>query len=372
MAATDTPSVTKKFLAGTALAVTVVSLLGGTVMGTPFLFWAYHIHQAGSYMEQGLVWPEPRYSDSLPAAVNATALGHALGHLHQASRWRSDHFHSYRLQAQVHTALGQWRDAEMNIARARQRAAGNPLVHLDAVIVYEQIMAQLASGARTVLWSRLTTEPGAFTAPPLDSICTAPADLATCDVLYEPVVLPVADLIPTLTWEAPYLGVKDGHTVDFTLEVPAEPSALSFLLGLHPDSTAAPPAAATMTMGLRHPGETTFTPIHQFSFTADNSRAGWIPGAIELTPWAGTTVEIRLSVDAPAQHAGWGQLTLADPDTAILLSLTPEIRWQEALLAGEFRSSDMEALIKEAENRGIVGISDAWTKRFDFLVSQGR
>ncbi len=372
MASTGSPSVAKKLWAGTALVVTVLALLGGIVLGTPFLFWAYHVHKAGSYMEQGLVWPEPRYSDSLPSAVNDTALSHALVHLHQAARWRPAHFHSYRLQAQVHTALGQWRDAEMNITRARQHAAGNPLVHLDAVVIYEQILTELETGSHTALWSQLTAAPDAVITPPLDTICGTPADVTVCDVLYEPVGLPVADLIPTLVWEAPYLGIRDGHTVDFTLAVPADPSGLSFLLGLHPDGTSPPPDTATVTVALRSPGATAFEPIHQFAFTTDNSRSGWTPGAVELTPWAGTTVTIRLSVAAPAHHAGWGQLTLADPDTAILLSLTPEMRWQDALLAGEFRSSDMEALIKEAENRGIPGISEPWTKRVQFLVSQGR
>ncbi len=341
-------------------------------MGTPFLFWSYHIHKAGTFMEQGMVWPEPRYSDSQPTAVNAIALSHALVHLHQASRWRPNHFHSYRLQAQIHTSLGQWREAEANSAKARQRAYGNPMVHLDAVVIYEQIMAQLEPKSNTSLWSRLTTAPASITDPPIDTLCTAPADLAVCDFLYESVVLPISGLLPALTFEAPYLGIRDGHAFVFPLDVPSEPSALSFLMGLHPDNTGPPPDTVTMTIGLRSTGETDFDPLYQFSFTTDNQGTGWIPGAIELSPWADTTVEIRLAVEAPAHHAGWGQLTLADPETSVFLSLTPKIRWQDALLAGEFKSSNMEALIKEAENRGVEGISAAWTERLNYLVSQGR
>ncbi len=372
MSVTDTPSLSKKLLAGTALTLTVLSLLGGIAMGTPFLFWAYHIHQAGAHMEQGLVWPEPRYSDALPSAVNAQALSQALAHLRQAARWRPEHFHSYRLQAQVHTALGQWREAETNIAHARLYAMGNPLVHLDAVVIYEQIMTQLTTGSHTALWPSLITTPGALTAPALDAICTVPVNLATCDFLYAPVALPLHGLPPDLVWEAPYLGLRGDRTLTFNLAVPTAPSALSFLLGLHPDNPDRVAGTATLTISVRSPDEPVLQTVHEFTFAADHSNGGWIPGAVELTPWAGTTVEVQLAVDAPDQHVGWGQLTLGEPETAMLHALTPDIRWQDALRAGEFRSSDMETLIREAENRGIENVSAAWRQRADFLQSQAR
>ena len=371
-AASATPA--RKFAAGLALALTLAALGAGAFFGTPFLFWAWHIHRAGAFMEQGLVWPDPHYSDSLPTSVNALALGHALDQLDRAQGWRPRHFHAYRLRARIFMALKRWIEAEQAIARARQRAPLNPLVQFDGVLIYEQMMAVLAQDAAPLLWPRIKAHPDSLTAPAFNAICEHPVDLTACDYLYDDITLPVAGLATdALTWTAPFLGIRGPQPVEIALTLPFDAQALSYIAAVLPENAGPLPEQAPLTLQLRAEGEADFTTLSQRHFTAGDSQKGWMPGFASLAPWAGHRVHLRFQASSPAHHMGWGQLALAqEADAGAIMARIPQVRWQEALLAGNFRSSDMTALAAEAQNRGQTARSQAWARRAAFLQAEGR
>lgn len=85
-------------------------LLGalGLLALRPILGWAYHLNRAGTLMVAGIVWPEPRRSDSLPLLRDDRKARQALEHLAAASRWRPNHPYSFRLAGQVYAAQANW------------------------------------------------------------------------------------------------------------------------------------------------------------------------------------------------------------------------------------------------------------------------
>lgn len=373
VATTAAATPARKFAVGLALALTLAALGAVAFFGTPFLFWAWHIHRAGSFMEQGLVWPDPHYSDSLPTPINALALGRALDQLDRAQDWRPRHFHAYRVRARIFMALGQWIEAEQAIARARQRAPLNPLVQFDGVLIYERMMAVLARDAAPLLWPRIAASPDSLTAPAFNAICQHPVDLTACDYLYADITLPVAGLATdALTWTAPFLGIRGSQSVEIALTLPFDVEALSYIAAVLPENAGPLPEQAPLTLQIRAEGAADFATISQRHFTAGDSQKGWMPGFASLAPWAGQRVHLRFQASSRAHHMGWGQLALAQAETGAIMARIPQVRWQEALLAGNFRSSDMMALAAEAQNRGQEERSQAWARRAAFLQAEGR
>lgn len=365
---TSPSSRAKTAAAGLALGLTAGFVLGSIIFATPFLFWAYHIHRAGSVMEQGLAWPETRYADSLPSWTDAQDPAKALVHLARAQHWRARHFHGYRLEARIYMALGQWLEAETAIAQARQRAPRNPLVHFDGVLIYEQMMRALEADAGVPVWPQTVAVPDGPVVSLPDTVCIGAAEATACNFIYDDqVTLPVADLAASgLTWPAPFLGARGAQPLEFAVDLPAQTTGLSFLMAAHPDVPAAAPIS--LSIQVRTGTGPEFTTVSEHVLPSGHS--GWVPGQVSLAAWTGETLHVRMQADVEGGYAGWGQLSITDEDTSELLARTPLIRWQEALLAGNFRSSDMMALAAEAENRGDTGRSEAWQRRASFLEAQ--
>src|SRR5690348_15959356 len=84
-----------------ALALLACILLALAWLLAPTLLWAYDIELAGRLIDRGLAWPEPRSSDSLPAARNEQALDQALAYLADAILQRPTHSQAYRLAGQI-------------------------------------------------------------------------------------------------------------------------------------------------------------------------------------------------------------------------------------------------------------------------------
>lgn len=359
-------------MAGAALGLTVLGLLAGVVFGAPHLFWAYRIQKAGALMEQGMVWPDPRYSDSLPQTVNALALSNSLVHLDRAQRWRPQHFHGYRQQARVHMALGEWLAAERYITQARHRADANPLVQFDATLVYEGMMAELeADPSLQPLWDFVWDAPERLIEPDLSAVCLFPLDATACGILIEDLTLPVDGMPSTLTWEAAFLGLRRGQVMELMLDLPSAPRALAFLLAVHPDGPSLPSAGAGLSLKVRTGPEAEWRTVHQHAFAPADGASVWVPATVDLSPWAGQAVTLRLEAEAE-RLMGWGQLTLADPAAAAMLAQVPTVRWRETLLAGDHTSRDLMALATEADNRGHTERGAAWLRRAEFVEGMGR
>ena len=364
------PEVTpaKKLAAIVALTLTGTGLIAGLLWGFPFLVWAYNVHQAGTHMERGMAWPEERHSDSLPQALDITALETALTFLDKAQAARPQHFHAFRLEGQIFMALDAWLQVEPAIAAAIARAPGNPLVHFDHVIVYEQMMQALAADAGHQLWPQVRAQPGLLVHPAYSEVCTDPQEPALCPYLYTRLSLPVAGAL----WEAPFLGFKGSQDMEAILALPPDAEALAYLLAVWPQPGEELTGSLSAQLQIRGEGDKDFTTLSSHDLSAADHQGVWLPGVVSLAPWTGQTVTFRWETRSPGHIIGWGQMTLATAEISGMTARTPRLRWGQALWAGGFDSRDTRALAAEAENIGQAEQHAAWLRRSELLESLGR
>ena len=358
----------KKLAAISALSLTAAGLLAALLWGYPFTVWASHVYQAGTYMQRGLAWPEERYSDSLPQALNITSLDSALVHLEQAQAVRPQHFHAYRLEGHIHMALSKWLLAESAITAAIARASNNPLVHFDQVIVYEQMMGALAKDAGRQLWPQVRAHPGLLTSPTYKEVCVDPPDPDSCRFLYTRISLPVDGKL----WEAPFLGLRGSQTMEVDLILSPDETALSYLLAVWPLAGEDINGQVSAQLQIRTKGDTAFTTLSSHDLSDSDSQGIWLPGVVSLAPWAGQAVTFRWQTRSQDYFTGWGQMTLGTAEISGMAARTPWLRWRQALWAGGFDSSDTRALAAEAENIGHSVQHSAWLRRSAILESLGR
>ncbi len=358
----------KKLAAISALTLTAAGLLAAILWGYPFTLWAYHVHQAGIYMQRGLSWPEERYSDSLPQALNITSIETALVHLDQAQAVRSQHYHAYRLEGHIYMALGKWLLAESAIAAAIARAPNNPLVHFDQVIVYEQMMGALAEDAGRQLWPQIRARPTQLVSPTFKEVCVDPPEPSSCQFLYTRISLPVDGML----WEAPFLGLRGSQTMEVDLILPPDVSALSYLLAVWPQAEEEITGQVSAQLQIRREGDTAFTTLSSHDLSDSDSQGVWLPGVVSLAPWAGQAVTVRWQSRSQDYFIGWSQMTLGTTEISSMVARTPWLRWRQALWAGGFDSSDTRALAAEAENIGHSDQHSAWLRRSKLLESLGR
>ncbi len=359
---------TRKLAALAALVLTGIGLLAGLFWGIPFFVWAYHVHQAGLYMERGLAWPEARHSDSLPQALDITALETALVFLERAQTARPQHFHAFRLEGQIFMALGEWLQADSAIAAAIARAAGNPLVHFDHVIVYEQMMQILAVDAGRQLWPQVRARPGLLVQPAYSAVCTDPVEPGLCDYLYTRIALPVAGA----HWEAPFLGFKGSRALEVVLTLPPDAEALAYLLAAWPQPGEELTGLLSAQLQIRGTDDEAFTTLSRHDLSAADRQGVWLPGVVSLAPWTGQTVTLRWETRSQDHFVGWGQMTLATTEVSGMTARLPRLRWEQALWTGGFDSRDTRALAAEAENIGHEAQYAAWWRRSELLESRGR
>jgi tetratricopeptide (TPR) repeat protein len=117
-----------------------IALLGLGFVVLPWLIWAYQINRAARLIEQGVSWPAPRSSDTLPRVTDPPSLAQARTALDVAIDWRPDHVYAYRLRGQIALAEGRWEEAEAIYAEASRRAPDNPLIVWEQALAHEQRM----------------------------------------------------------------------------------------------------------------------------------------------------------------------------------------------------------------------------------------
>ncbi len=358
----------KKLAAIAALVLTGTGLMAGSLWGFPFLVWGYQVHQAGTYMERGMTWPEERHSDSLPQVRNVAALETALAFLDKAQAIRPQHFHAFRMEGQIFMALGEWLQAEPAITAAIARASGNPLVHFDQVIVYEQMMQALAADAGRQLWPQVRARPGLLVHPTYGEVCSDPPNPIHCNYLYTRIALPV-DGLP---WEAPFLGFKGRRTMETVMALPPDAEVLAYLLAVWPQPGEILTGPLSARLLIRGAEGQDFTILDSHDLSDADMQGIWLPKVVSLIPWAGQTVTFRWETLSQDHFVGWGQMTLATAEIGGMSARTPQLRWEQALWAGGFDSGDTRSLTAEAENIGYVEQHAAWMRRSELLESQGR
>jgi tetratricopeptide (TPR) repeat protein len=115
-----------------------IALLGLGAIVLPWLMWAHQINRAAELIEQGVSWPEPRWSDAIPSVADPQPLVQAREALAAAISWRPRHAYAYRLRGQIALAEGRWDEADAAYAEARRLAPTNRLIVWEQALVYEQ------------------------------------------------------------------------------------------------------------------------------------------------------------------------------------------------------------------------------------------
>ncbi len=132
-------------------AATIATLLCAIValllLGLPSLVWAAQLSRADAAMRQGMAWPSPRRSDSLPIATDPAQLALAWSALGTAIAARPAHPYAYRLRGQVALASGDAAAAARWFALALALAPRDRLVAWELALAYERLGDSERTGA---------------------------------------------------------------------------------------------------------------------------------------------------------------------------------------------------------------------------------
>jgi tetratricopeptide (TPR) repeat protein len=137
-------------------------------------------------------------------------------------------------------------------------------------------------------------------------------------------------------------------TVTFRVSLPVTPTALVFWMGMDPALQA--PQGDGVVYRVRVEDQEVFS----HTLRPQEARAGWWPARADLTPWAGRTVRLTLSLDPnPAgdtdgDWAGWGDVQLVEAVRAGGVLADAERRSVAAWRAGRISA---EQLIEAGEER---------------------
>jgi tetratricopeptide (TPR) repeat protein len=115
-----------------------IVLLGLGSIVLPWLMWARQINRAATLIEQGISWPEARWSDTIPSVRDPQQLGQARVALEAAIGWRPGNAYAYRLLGQIAMAEGRWEQAELAFGQASRREPTNPLIAWEQALAYER------------------------------------------------------------------------------------------------------------------------------------------------------------------------------------------------------------------------------------------
>ena len=322
-------------------------ILAGAVAGTrlaPTIWWAYNVEKAGAFMDQGLAWPDPRLSDSLPTVTDDTALNAALGHLSAAKRWRPTHYHAYRLVGQIYLAKGDWLRAAESYRIAQALDPKQPLLGWEAGLAYEQMLAAVDGSPNTPIRDQLLA--GQITVPDYDvstPFCND-SGRVSCYVAATDFVQPYAGHPGTWDRRLPVLFQHPPAQVEQRFVIPGDQPALRFVLGLDPGVHSAGSDGATFRIWVtpETPEDAPIQLVYEGTLDARTANQGWLGGWADLSPWAGQEVVLRLGTDsgpagdATADWVGWGDLAFTTVEAARYAALTPLANMQSAWMEAGF------------------------------------
>lgn len=369
-------SLSRRQIALTGLILVVLLLaLSLARPGVRWLLWAYNVEQAGRLMDQGMVWPTPRLSDSLPQATDEAALQAALGHLAAAIGWRPDHYYAHRLAGQIHAARQDWFAAVDAQNRARALAPKDPLVHWEASLVFETMMLESLAAPATHLGEAMAA--GQVTAPQsaIDTPFCTDQGVASCFIGNTIFVQPVAGMKtgPPLQAAVLFMHPPVQTTQSFLLSL--EDPALTFMLGLDPGMHNRGSDGATFRILIGPAdGSKELTQVYERTLDGPTLDQGWVADWVDLSSWGGSQVTLRLETDpgpagdSSADWVGWGDLTLTHVAPARLAAQNPYVRMQEAWRAGGLGRWNFQRRVEEANRANQPDRVAIWQRRLDLAI----
>ena len=320
-------------------AALLACFLGAMIwLAAPVLLWAYDVERAGSQIDAGMAWPEPRLANSLPQARDRQALEQALRYLAAAIGRRPADAHAYRLTGQVYAALGDWGSAAVAYEQAIAMAPAQPLLRWEASLIYRQMQQLAKRSPRTPLTDLFATATLLAPGELVKSLFCNAGGAETCYFGRTAYRQPYAAYPDQAEMTVPVLFLHPPASLAQRITIPADRAGLHFLVGLDPVARGWATDGAVFRVWVQvADGQ------RQLAAELPIDRAmalrGWVPGWADLTPWAGQTITLILESGAGSQGDraddwyGWGDLSLMPADTARYAALLPQ--WRAAQLEQE-------------------------------------
>jgi tetratricopeptide (TPR) repeat protein len=350
-----------------------VLLLMGALLAwaMPTLLWAYNVQQAGTLMDRGLAWPEPRLSDSIPHATDSAALEAALGHLAAAVAQRPNDAHAHRLAGAVYMAMGDWRRAVEAYSQAHALAPNNPMIAWDAGLAYEQLAHAMEQAPRVSLMEQFAH--GGVEAPGVlvRSLFCNDTGAASCYFGQTQYTQPFAETgepqatLPVLFLHAP-------ARLKQRVIIPATTPILDFVVGLDPVVRQSSDGATLRVLVEDQPGHE--VPVYERTVSHELAGRGWIRGDADLSGWAGREVTLILETgagsagDTTDDWFGWANVALTEPGASSVAMSHVRADMQQVWRDGGFSWAAFQQRGKEARNVGHLDEAQAWFRRSDLMA----
>jgi hypothetical protein len=282
-----------------ALALALAIVLALAWLLSPLLLWAYDVERAGSLIDRGMTWPEPRGFSSLPTARDPAALEQALAYLDDAVRRRPDHSHAYRLIGQVRAALGQLKRAADAFELAAARSPDDPMPRWEASLVYERIRRIVEQAPRTPLLDAFAE--GDLVAPGqlVKSQFCNENGAASCYLGRTEYSMPYAAFPNEPAVKLPVLFLHPPASISQSVAIPDRQTALHFVFGLDPVARDWRTDGATFRVWVTPAGGAREL-AREIKIGRIGARRGWLIGWADLARWVGQTITITLETDPGA------------------------------------------------------------------------
>ncbi len=370
----------RKFTAPFPLSTPVIGVLGIVLLllgiftiwqARPLLFWGYNLQRAEAYRAVALSYPEPRQSDSIPIETNAEANRVALGHLAAAIQWRPDDPFAYRLAGESYIAAGDLLNAVSILETGLEQSGDDILIGWQLALAYEQMYqatAETPGENLAPLFADVT--PDAPTLPVETPFCSG-NDVRSCYSGLATFTHPYAAFPDGGNVTASTLFLHPPARVTIPLEVPTGQPALTFLMGLDPQAISWGTDGATFQLWVVEENGG-ILPVYERTVIGGELTQGWVPDSIDLTPWAGESIQLALGTTAgPLENntgdwIGFGNIFLTDGTIAAYRALQAEGRFRNAVENAPIPATQLVARGDEALYASRFDEAAKWYRRAEW------
>jgi tetratricopeptide (TPR) repeat protein len=340
----------------------------GLLAARPWLLWAYNVERAGREMDAGLVWPEPRYADSLPKSRDERRLENALSYLATAMRWRPQDAYAQRRVGEIYAARQDWWKAAQTFETARTLAPRDPLLAWESSLIYDAMWRVVQAASRENIVPDLVSVPIEAPATPINTGFCRNDDPQSCYVGLDKWTQPYADLPKAPPITADVVFMYPPSSVKLTRPIYGDHPVMSFLLGLNPGMRGMATDGATFQVFVQ-PEMGAPARVYERTIDGATAKQGWIPDMVDLSPWAGQTVTLTLqTLGGPANNTagdwyGWGNVIMTTREATEYVLLAPETKMRLAWQAAGIDAKQLLNRGEQARYHGRPAEALAWYQR---------
>lgn len=334
----------------------------------PVLLWTYHIQRAGSLLDRALAWPEQRVADALPVLRDSDAANSALDQLHAAEQWRPDEATTNQRAAQVYAAQGKWTMAADALTDALRSRPNDPLIAWDLALMYERMLDQVRYAARENIIADLLSAPIEAPNTFINTTYCEAGRPATCYVAFERYSQPFASDPDGEATQFDSLVMFPPAAVKLEREINAGHPVLTFAMGLDPNMWSGKSDGASFEVWITPP-DGVRQRVFVYDYPPAGAAKGWIPGHVDLSPWAGQTVTLELRTtggqtgDTTDDWYTWGDVAMTTADAARINRHLVERRLRELWKSARLDTETFVARGDEQLRLGAAPAADIWYRR---------